>query len=92
MKILQIFHYPPGVPPLVLNATIFIIAVDPVDITADVLDDVALVPVSICTTEIDTKILDSAAVIQMLSPKLTKTFQEDVDLIFLHTSSDSLKL
>jgi hypothetical protein len=30
-----------------------------------------------CTPEVDAKVLDGAAVIQMLSPKLIKTFQED---------------
>jgi hypothetical protein len=45
-----------------------------------------------CTPEVDAKVLDGAAVIQMLSPKLTKAFKKDVDLAFWHTSSDSLKL
>jgi hypothetical protein len=59
------------------------IDVDTLDITADVLDDAALVPVSMCTPDVDAKVLDGAAIVQMLSPKLAKTFQEYVDLIFL---------
>jgi hypothetical protein len=62
------------------------IVVDLVDITVDVLYDVALVPVSMCTPEFDAKVLGGAAdLVQMLSPKLTKTFQEDVDRISFHT-------
>jgi hypothetical protein len=64
--------------PQVLDDTIFIIAVGPLNITADVLDDVARVPVSKCTPEVDAKVLDDTTVIQMLSPKLTKTFQDDL--------------
>jgi hypothetical protein len=37
------FHDPPDFPPEILVDTIFIIAVDPLYITADVLDDAALV-------------------------------------------------
>jgi hypothetical protein len=53
------------------------IAVDPLDITAGDLDDVALVSVSMCTPEVDAEVLDGAAVIQVLSLKLMKTFRED---------------
>jgi hypothetical protein len=35
-----------------------------------------------CTPEVDSKVLDGAAAIQMLSLKLTKTFQHDVDRQF----------
>jgi hypothetical protein len=65
---------------------------DPLDITAYVLDDVALVPASMYTPGVDAEVLGGAVVIQMLSPKLKKTFKEDVDLISFHTSSDSLKM
>jgi hypothetical protein len=68
------------------------IAVNHIDITADVLNDVALDLVSIFTQEVDAKVLIGTAVIQMLSPKLTKTFRENVDLIFLHITRDSFKL
>nr|KAG5706358.1 hypothetical protein BaRGS_033119 [Batillaria attramentaria] len=33
--------------------------------------------------DVDAKVLDGAAIVQMLSPKLAKTFQQYVDLIFL---------
>jgi hypothetical protein len=59
------------------------IDVDPLDITADVLDAAAFVPVSMCTPDVDAKVLDGAAIVQMLSPKLSKTFQGYVNLIFL---------
>jgi hypothetical protein len=64
---------------------------DQLDIPADVLDDVALVPVSICIPEVDAKVLGGTAVVQM-SLKLMGTFQEDGDLISFYTSSESSKL
>ena len=78
-----IFHDLPDVPPDISDDTAFTIVMDPSDNTADVLDDAVLVPVSLCTPEVDAKVLDGAAIVQMLSPKLAKTFQEYVDLIFL---------
>ena len=71
------------VPPEILDDTAFTIVEDPSNNIADVLDDAVLVPVSVCTPEVDAKVLDGAAIVQMLSPKLAKTFQEYVDLIFL---------
>jgi hypothetical protein len=35
-----------------------------------------------CTLDVNAKVLDDAAAIQILSSKLTKTFQEDVDRQF----------
>ena len=45
--------------------------------------DAAAVLIPISVPEVDAKVLDGAAVVQMLSPKLTKTFEEYVDNIFL---------
>jgi hypothetical protein len=64
-----IFYDPPNFPPEILDDTIFMIATDPLDIPADVLDDVDLVPVSMCTPEVDAKVLGGTAVVQMLSAR-----------------------
>ena len=56
---------------------------DTPDNTDDLLDEAVLVPVSTCSPEVDAKVLDGAAIVQMLSPKLARTFQDYVDLIFL---------
>jgi hypothetical protein len=48
-----IFHDSPNVPPDILDDTIFMIIVDPLDITADVLDDVTFLPVPMYTQEVD---------------------------------------
>ena len=45
--------------------------------------DAAAVLIPVSVPEVDAKVLDGAAVVQMLSPKLTKTFEEYVDNIFL---------
>ncbi|MPC90255.1 hypothetical protein E2C01_085231 [Portunus trituberculatus] len=78
-----LFHDLSDVPSEISDDTASMIVVDPSDNTADVLDDAVLVPVCVCTPEVDAKVLDGAAIVQMLSPKLAKTFQEYVDLIFL---------
>jgi hypothetical protein len=78
-----IFYKTLNVPPEILDDKAFMIDVDPLDITANVLDDAALVPVSMCTPDVDAKVLDGIAIVQTLSSKLAKTFQEYVDLIFL---------
>ena len=56
---------------------------DTPDDTDDLLEEAVLVPVSTCSPEVDAKVLDGAAIVQMLSPKLARTFQDYVDLIFL---------
>nr|KAG5708605.1 hypothetical protein BaRGS_033026 [Batillaria attramentaria] len=78
-----VLHDLPDVPPEVLDDKAFMIVEDPADITEDVLDDAVLVPVSICSPDVDAKVLDGAAIVQMLSPKFAKNFQQYVDLIFL---------
>ena len=56
---------------------------DTPDDTDDLLEEAVLVPVSTCSPEVDAKVLDGAAIVQMLSPKLARTFQDYVDLVFL---------
>jgi hypothetical protein len=70
-----IFHDAHNVNPDILDDDIFLIAVDPLNITADVLNDAALVPATICIPDVEAKVLDGAAIVYMLSTKLTKTFQ-----------------
>ena len=65
------------------DTTDFMITEDPFEDSADVLDEAVLVPVSTSMSQVDAKVLDGAAVIQMLSPKLAKTFQDYVDQIVL---------
>jgi hypothetical protein len=53
----------------ILDDTAFMIDVDPLEITADVLDAAALVPVSMCTPDVDAKVLDGAAIAQICCPR-----------------------
>jgi hypothetical protein len=68
----EIFHDTPDVPPEILNDTGFLIDVDPLDITADVLNDAALVPVSMCTLDVDLEVL----VVQQLSRCCPRSWQK----------------
>jgi hypothetical protein len=82
-----IFHDPRDVLPEILDDTIFMIALDPLDITGDNLDDAALVPVSMCAPDVGASLgwcSNSPDVVT----DVDKTFQEDGDLISFYTCND----
>lgn len=51
--------------------------------TDTLLDDTVSVPVREVAPAVQAKVLDGAAIVQMLSPKLTTTFEDYVDKVFL---------
>ena len=58
------------------------VAVDP-EVSDWVFANVVLVPVENSAREVDAKLFDGTALVQMLGPKLMATFQEYLEVIFL---------
>ena len=59
----------------------------------NILDDNVLVPVVVSSfvPEVNAKILDGSAIVQMFSPKLAQTFQDYTDLVFLPYISQKIQ-
>lgn len=71
------------IPAEVLDDTIGTLLQDPPDELDEVLSEAVIVPLPDSTPNVDAKVLDGAAIVQMLLPKGAKTFEDYVDSIFL---------